>query len=580
MKTTITTLKMCVMALFVFAAMPSIAQVNQAVGKTAVASSISYGDVNAVKANNATDGNMSTRWSSMPCEIHHGAAPNQFVVGDSAWIYIDLGATLNVTGVELDWETARASDYKLFVSSDALSWSTIYTVNGATGTPSTSFKGSVDVVSGLTASGRYVKMCGTVSPSGWGYSLYEFKVFGTSTVADTQKPTTPGTFAAVNTGLESTTLTWAAATDNIGINSYDVTVNGATINTSALKLYVAGLTKGTAYTATIVAKDAGGNVSATPGSVNFTTLAALPGLIAYEGWTDFTSGSGLWDAKWVLGEYTNTNIQPLGLTFGNLTVSGKAKAAGYMSFTRAISIPVGSLDSLCISYLCQESVGNTAFNLTSASGKLYFNNTQVAGGVQANSYDMKTSDYKGWLKATEVSDGASVSFNLIVIKKISATGFNVKRWVYTGPAGLPSKMPAFDDFEAYFAGQYTTADGVDMSLLNITGIELKNHSNSLSTYDEIRFGLTFADVVPQKSTGIAQNKMAGVSIYSQSGQIVANLAGLKGTSTVTVIDAKGATLKSTTTTDAQVTVNVLNKGIYLLRVQNAGKSMTQKVILL
>lgn len=565
------------MALLVLAALPGNAQVNQAVGKTAVASSISYGDVNTVKANNATDGNMSTRWSSMPCEIHHGAAADQFCVGDSAWIYIDLGATLNITGVELDWEAARASDYKLFVSKDALSWSTIYTVNGATGTPAA--YGSVDVVGGLTASGRYVKMCGTVAPIGWGYSLYEFKVFGSSTVVDTEKPSTPGAFTAANTGLESTNLTWTAATDNVGINSYDVTVNGTTINTSALKLYVSGLTKGTAYTATIVAKDAAGNVSATPGSVSFTTLATLPGLIAYEGWTDFTSGSGLWDAKWVLGNYTNANMQPSGLTFGNLTVSGKAKMAGYMSFTRAISIPIGSLDSLCVSYLCQETpLGNTALNLTSATGKLYFNNAQQVGGVQANSYDMKTSDYKGWLSNTEVTDGVSVSFNLLVIKKISATDFNVKRWVYTSAAGLPTKMPAIDDFEAYFVGQYTTK-GVDMKLLNITGLELANHSGSLSTYDEIRFGLTFADVVPQKSTGIAQNKMDGVNIYTQHGQIVVNLAGVKGATNVTVIDAKGATLKTATTTEAQVTVNVPNKGLYLVRVQNVGKSMTQKVIL-
>ncbi len=90
---------------------------------------------------------------------------------DPGWIYIDLGATATVHSVMLQWDPAYASAYQLQVSSNATTWTTIYST-----TTSTGFK---QTINGLNGTGRYVRMYGTARGTPYGYSLWEFQVFGT-----------------------------------------------------------------------------------------------------------------------------------------------------------------------------------------------------------------------------------------------------------------------------------------------------------------------------------------------------------------------------------------------------------------
>jgi hypothetical protein len=104
----------------------------------------------------AVDGNTGTRWSS--------------AFSDPQWIYVDLQATYNITRVKLNWEAAYGKSYQIQVSTDALSWATIYsTTTGA---------GGVEDLTGLSRTGRYVRMYGTARATGYGYSLWEFEVYG------------------------------------------------------------------------------------------------------------------------------------------------------------------------------------------------------------------------------------------------------------------------------------------------------------------------------------------------------------------------------------------------------------------
>jgi chitodextrinase len=100
-------------------------------------------------------------------------------------------------------------------------------------------------------------------------------VVGTPTPpTDTQAPGLPTNLRTSNVAQTSLTLSWDAATDNVGVTGYDVfranvligTVTGTTYN-------VTGLTAGTAYTFSVRAKDAAGNTSA-PGSTTVTTASA------------------------------------------------------------------------------------------------------------------------------------------------------------------------------------------------------------------------------------------------------------------------------------------------------------------
>jgi beta-glucanase (GH16 family) len=72
------------------------------------------------------------------------------------------------------------------VSPNASTWTTVYST-----TTSAGFK---QTISGLNASGRYVRMYGMARSNGYGYSLWEFQVFGTGG-APSAPPAPP---AAVN----------------------------------------------------------------------------------------------------------------------------------------------------------------------------------------------------------------------------------------------------------------------------------------------------------------------------------------------------------------------------------------------
>src|SRR5260221_554436 len=146
---------------------------NVALNKTATSSS----NENAgTTPNLAVDGNAGTRWSS--------------AASDPQWLQIDLGSTQSICRVTLTWETAYGKSYTIQTSPDAATWTTIYTT--------TTGDGGTDDLTGLTGSGRYIRMNGTVRGTGYGYSLWEFAVFAGSG-GPTNTPTKTPTNTPTNT---------------------------------------------------------------------------------------------------------------------------------------------------------------------------------------------------------------------------------------------------------------------------------------------------------------------------------------------------------------------------------------------
>lgn len=137
---------------FLLLASPAQAQ-NLALGKTATTSST---PVQA--AANALDGNGNTRWES----------PSS----DAQSITVDLGSVQTIDRIRLTWENAYGKNFTLDVSSDNVTWKTVVTVtNNAT---------TANEYPNLDATGRYVRMSGTLRATTYGYSLYEFEVFNYS----------------------------------------------------------------------------------------------------------------------------------------------------------------------------------------------------------------------------------------------------------------------------------------------------------------------------------------------------------------------------------------------------------------
>jgi|GEM_PF-927333 F5/8 type C domain. len=116
----------------------------------------------ANQAVQANDGNSQTRWASDSA--------------DPQWIQIDLGASSLISRVRLDWEVAYGRSYQIQVSNDGQNWTDVYST--------TSGDGGTDIVNFDETSGRYVRMYGTERGTMYGYSLWEFKVFGRAAEPD------------------------------------------------------------------------------------------------------------------------------------------------------------------------------------------------------------------------------------------------------------------------------------------------------------------------------------------------------------------------------------------------------------
>jgi hypothetical protein len=123
-------------------------------GKPATASST---EAVGTPASAAVDGNTGTRWSS--------------AFSNPQWIQVDLGATATISQVVLNWEAAYGTAYQIQTSAGANGpWTNIYSTTTSTG--------GVQTLA-VSGSGRYVRMNGTARATPYGFSLWEFQVYGT-----------------------------------------------------------------------------------------------------------------------------------------------------------------------------------------------------------------------------------------------------------------------------------------------------------------------------------------------------------------------------------------------------------------
>jgi endo-1,4-beta-D-glucanase Y len=138
---------------------PPASGTNLAAEKNAQASSI---EAAGFEPSRAFDSSTSSRWAST-----EGIDPQ--------WLYVDLGSSQNINKVILNWEAAYAISYQIQVSTDGgnpVNWTTVYST--------TSGQGGTETVNFQLTNARYVRMLGTARGTPYGYSLYEFGVFGPS----------------------------------------------------------------------------------------------------------------------------------------------------------------------------------------------------------------------------------------------------------------------------------------------------------------------------------------------------------------------------------------------------------------
>ncbi|HEV7815003.1 MAG TPA: discoidin domain-containing protein [Janthinobacterium sp.] len=140
----------------------------------------------------AIDGSLNSRWESA-WQV------------DNQWIYVDLGAVANVTGVQINWENAFATDFRIEVSNDEINW----TLATPAITGNNSLQNNVTFAAPQNA--RYVRMFGLKRVNdAYGYSIFEFQVMGTGGANP------PPSAAPVNLALGATVTASSTEIDQPG----------------------------------------------------------------------------------------------------------------------------------------------------------------------------------------------------------------------------------------------------------------------------------------------------------------------------------------------------------------------------
>lgn len=199
-------------------------------------------------------------------------------------------------------------------SSDNVGVSGYRVYNGSTEIASTNGALSASLT-GLTANTTYNLTVKAFDAAGNLSNASNTVTFTTLPVTgpDTVPPTAPSVLHVMGTVTQnSVPLMWNASTDNVGVTGYQIFRDGtliATVSGTTLQYTASGLNPSTAYTFTVKAVDAAGNVSAASNSLSVTTTAAPTTYPAWSATTVYVGGNKVthngvnYEAKWwTLGE--------------------------------------------------------------------------------------------------------------------------------------------------------------------------------------------------------------------------------------------------------------------------------------
>lgn len=231
----------------------------------------------------------------------------------------------------------------------------------------------VPVITGLEARPNFpivIWYGGQIQPTNM--TLADLWFASSSTIVDTAPPTAPTDLAASGITGAGFTLGWTPATDNVGVNLYDVQIAGVTVATSTSPFAtITGLAPGSNYSVQVRARDAAGNWSALSSALSVTTLSTgdlvaptVPTGVAASSTTSTTTTIS-WTASTDAVGVTGYDVQFNGISKG--TPTGTSLAVTGLTASTAYTVRVRARDA--------------AGNWSSLSTAITV--TTIAGGVKA-----------------------------------------------------------------------------------------------------------------------------------------------------------------------------------------------------
>lgn len=335
---------------------------------------------------------------------------------------------------------------------------------------------------------------------------------------DTEVPTAPTNLMASNPTSSSIDLTWTASTDNIGVTSYDIYVDGVnTFNTANTSFTATGLSSETNYCFTIYAKDAAGNTSTVSNQACETTTAGSSNSneIFFSEYMEGSSNNKALEIANFTGSTVNLSIYTL-----KLSANG---AAGWTTATYAFPggaqivdgdvyvIGNGSL-AVCTGAVDDSNNSITAFNGNDAVG-LFKNDVLI--------------DIIGTL-----GDGNTFAQNTTLVRN----------------------PDVYEPNTTYTASEWT-------SFASNTCDDLGSHTQNT---------LSIGDVNDLNNVNFYPNPLKGNQLYFNTKQTLnINLYNILGKKVLT---------QEVNNTNNTINLNNFSKGVYLVKISNQNQTITKKLI--
>ena len=193
--------------------------------------------------------------------------------------------------------------------------------------------------------------------------------------ADAQAPTAPANLVSSAKTTTTISLSWTGSTDNTAVTGYNVYMDNVLKTTvTGLTTTITGLTAATAYSFTVKAKDAAGNISATSNTLNVTTAATG------------STATDLLFSEYIEGSSNNKALEISNATGAaiNLSIySIKKQTNGSGAWSTGLSLTGtlnnGSKFTIINSLMASSCYPISSANLSTAATEMAFNGNDAVG---------------------------------------------------------------------------------------------------------------------------------------------------------------------------------------------------------
>lgn len=415
---------------------------------------------------------------------------------------------------------------------------------------------------------------------------------------DTTAPTAPA-LSASGTTQTTTNLSWSGATDNVGVTGYDVYRGTILLGSTASTSYSAtGLTASTAYTFSVKAKDAAGNISVSSNIVNVTTSAVAGDITAPStplnltasgttqtttnlSWTASTDNVGvtgydIYSGTSLLGNVAGTSANITGLVASTTyTYSVRAKDAAGNASASSNTVSVTTLSnsvSYCASQgnsTADEKIGKVVFgsiNNTSTGTAGYENFTSLSTSVNKSSaYTITITP--SWT-STKYSEGYAVFIDYNQDGDFTDAGETV--WTKTASTTTP------------VSGSITIPA---TALSGSTRMRVSMKYNGVPTYCEaFSYGQVEDYTVVIGGTGkeivstTTENNLVDIKLYPNPTSSILNISNVNDNTLVKIYNLQGQTVYNGAVRNNSLDVSNLPVGTYMLEIDFNNSKIVKRFI--